>query len=88
MKYYGLSVEKKYLLSKDYLPMASAYWGPSPLPAGAVIIGGYSDDHRAGALIKLSFGYICGNAGAFSSVSEPPTTCPADVVGKASILPT
>lgn len=72
MKYFGVSDTPQYLTGDEYLPMARTYWGVSPLPAGAKIIGGYSDDHRAGALIELKNGnWICGNAGAHTNVYKP-----------------
>jgi hypothetical protein len=72
MKYFGLSDDKQYLTSSEYLPMAKAYWGMSRLPQGAKIIGGYSDDHRAGSLIELESGnWVCGNAGSCTSVYRP-----------------
>ena len=58
MKYFGLSDEAKHLIGADYVPMAKAYWGPSPLPKGAEVVGRYSDDHRAGALIRLAHGAL------------------------------
>jgi hypothetical protein len=75
MKYFGVSDEPKYLFGEEYLPMAKSYWGPIPLPAGAEIIGGYSDNHRAGALIELANGnWVCGSAGSISAVPLKPTT--------------
>lgn len=72
MKYFGVSDEPKYLTDAEYLPMAKTYWGVGPLPEGAKIIGGYSDDHRAGALIELDSGaWTCGNAGAHTNVYKP-----------------
>ena len=69
MKYFGVSDKPKYLIGDEYLPMAKTYWGIGPLPDGAKIIGGYSDDHRAGALIELANGnWICGNVGAHTNV--------------------
>lgn len=73
MKYFGVSDEPKYLIGAEYLPMARGYWGPMSLPAGAEMIGGYSDDHRAGALIELASGaWVCGNAGSISTVEQKP----------------
>lgn len=70
MKYFGTSEQQKKLLAREYLPMAVYYWGAMPLPVGAKIIGGYSDVHRAGALIELKNGnLVCGNAGCISVVS-------------------
>ena len=75
MKYFGPSNEAKHLIGTDYVPTAKAYWGPSPLPKGAEIVGGYSDDRRAGALIRLARGaLVCGRVGAISSVAQPKRT--------------
>lgn len=72
MKSFGVSGEPKYLIDDEYLPMAKTYWGTGPLPKGAKIIGGYSDDHLAGALIELKSGaWTCGNAGAHTNVYKP-----------------
>lgn len=72
MKYFSLSDTPMYLTDPQFLPMARVYWGVSPLPEGATLAGGYSDDHRAGALIMLANGrYVCGNAGAISNISQP-----------------
>jgi hypothetical protein len=74
MKYFGVSDEVKHLTTPEYLPMAKSYWGLSPLPKGAEIIGGYSDDHRAGALIRLASGVkVCGNAGAITTIAQTMT---------------
>lgn len=71
MKCFGLSDEPKHLTDADHLLMAKAYWGTSPLPKGAELLGGYSDDHRAGALIRLASGaLVCGNAGAITTVEQ------------------
>ena len=72
MKYFGPSDKPEYLIGDEYLPMAKIYWGVSPLPDGAKIIGGYSDDHRAGALVELANGnWWCGNAGSHTNVYKP-----------------
>ncbi len=72
MKYFGLTDEPIYLTDEKFLSMARLYWGVMPLPKGATLLGGYSDNHRAGALIRLSKGmYICGNAGAVSNIIQP-----------------
>lgn len=72
MKYFGVSDDPKYLTGEEYFPMAKTYWGVGPLPDGAKIIGGYSDDHRAGALIELKSGaWTCGNAGVHTNVYKP-----------------
>lgn len=78
MKYFGLTDEPQYLTDSQFLPMALSYWGAGPLPKGAKIIGGYSDERRAGALIRLASGIlVCGNAGAISNVpqSKEETSC-------------
>lgn len=75
MKYFGLSDHPEYLTDADYLPMAKTYWGPGPLPKGAEILGGYSDGHRAGALIELANGtLVCGSAGSISAVPQKAMT--------------
>ena len=72
MKYFGVSDKPQYLIGDEYLPMAATYWGGGPLPDGAKIIGGYTDDHRAGALIELKNGnWICGNVGSHTNVYKP-----------------
>ena len=72
MKYFGVSDKPQYLIGDEYLPMAKTYWGGGPLPDGAKIIGGYTDDHRAGALIELANGnWICGNVGSHTNVYKP-----------------
>lgn len=72
MKYFGVSDKPQYLIGEEYIPMAKTYWGVSPLPDGAKIIGGYTDDHRAGALVELANGnWWCGNAGSHSNVYKP-----------------
>lgn len=71
MKWYGTTNDPQRLVGDDYVPMAQAYWGATPLPDEATIVGGYSDRHRAGALIMLSNGrYVCGNAGRISNVPQ------------------
>ena len=71
MKYFGLSDKPQKLTQKKYVSMAEAYWGASPLPTGAKIIGGYSDKSRAGALIRLANGIlVCGNAGSISNIAQ------------------
>jgi hypothetical protein len=83
MKYFGMSDEPKYLIGDEYLPMAKMYWGVWPLPKGAKIIGGFSDDHRAGALIELaSSNWTCGNAGAHSNVYKKRAGRPEDMTGE------
>jgi hypothetical protein len=73
MEYYGLSDKKQYLFGNQYQEMAFRYWGPGNLPQGAQIVGGYSDENRAGALIHLANGvYVCGNAGVISNIEQPP----------------
>lgn len=82
MKYFGVSDTPQYLTGVEYLPMAKTYWGVSPLPEGAKIIGGYSDDHRAGALIELASGnWTCGNAGAHSNVYKKKAGRPEEMTG-------
>jgi len=72
MKYFGTTQHTEYLRDADALPMARTYWGASPLPKGAEIVGGFSDPRRAGALIKLHNGvYVCGNAGAITNITQP-----------------
>lgn len=69
MKYFGVSDKPQYLIGEEYVPMAESYWGGGPLPDGSKIIGGYTDEHRAGALIELANGnWICGNASSYTSV--------------------
>ena len=47
----------------------SIYWGPGPLPAGALIIGEYQHGTRRGALIRLANGnYVQGNAGTIRAI--------------------
>ena len=71
MKFFGPSDKAQYLTGADYVPMAKAYWGPGPLPHGSKILGGYSDDNRAGALIQLKNGtLIYGNAGVITNVEQ------------------
>lgn len=71
MKYFSLTDTPEYLTDKQFLAMARAYWGAEPLPQGAKMIGGYSDNKRAGALIKLANGrLVCGNAGAISNIPQ------------------
>lgn len=71
MTYYGLSEMPQQLIGEQYIAMAQSYWGASPLPKGAEIIGGYSDSRRAGALIRLANGrVVCGNAGAISNIQQ------------------
>jgi len=71
MKYFGLTDEKMFLEDQKYMEMAKFYWGWSPLPIGAKIIGGYSDNKRAGVLIRLVNGnLVCGNAGKISRISK------------------
>lgn len=71
MKYFSLTDTPEYLMDKQFLAMARAYWGTEPLPKGAEMIGGYSDKKRAGALIKLANGrLVCGNAGAISNIPQ------------------
>ena len=68
-KYFGMTDVQEILKGEEYIATAKLYWGRSPLPDGAEIVGGYSDVGRAGALIRLANGsYVCGNDGAFSSV--------------------
>jgi hypothetical protein len=70
MKYYGLSETPTALTDEIYHAMAMAYWGAMPLPNGAKLIGGYSDNNRAGALIELYNGRkICGNCGCITQVA-------------------
>ncbi len=54
MTYFGLTDEVTYLTDEQYLTMARAYWGASPLPKGAQLLGGFSDSRRAGAMWYLS----------------------------------
>ncbi len=71
MKYYGMTEKPKQMTEEEYIPMAKTYWGVSPLPAGAVIIGGYSDNSKVGALIQLKNGRkVCGNAGSIRSINN------------------
>ncbi len=71
MTYFGLTETETYLLDEQYMTRARAYWGASPLPKGATLLGGFSDSRRAGALIKLSSGHlVCGNAGTISNVPQ------------------
>jgi len=61
------------LLGRDekYRSLAKGYWSAMPLPKGVEIVGGFSDEHRAGALIKLLTGVlVCGNAGSISTISQ------------------
>ena len=71
MKYFGISEKPTVFMNEDILPMAKMYWGSGAVPNGAELIGGYSDDHRAGALLKLNSGqYVCGNCGITSMVEQ------------------
>lgn len=72
MTYFGLTDKPTYLIEQVFFPMAKFYWGAAPLPQGATLLGGYSDDHRAGALIELANGRcVCGNAGSISNIPQP-----------------
>ena len=69
MKYFGLSDEPQHYNEPEYLPMARLYWGRMPLPEGSEIIGGYSDSHSAGALIRLkSRVFVCGHLGVITAI--------------------
>jgi len=71
MKYFSLSDRPTCLTDAKYFAMARIYWGTMPLPYGAKLLGGYSDDHRVGALIRLVSGIcVCGNAGAISNIPQ------------------
>lgn len=66
MEYFGHTEKPE---RNDKIDMARTYWGPGPLPAGAEIIGGYSDNRRVGALIKLANGHlVCGYSGEISGI--------------------
>ena len=69
MKYFGLSDKPQYHEGPEYMPMARAYWGRMQLPECSKIIGGYSDSHSAGALIRLKSGVlVCGHLGVITAI--------------------
>ena len=71
MRFYTITDKPIRFYDPSYVPMARIYWGPRPLPEGAEIVGGYSDEKRAGALILLKNGnVVCGISGEISSIPE------------------
>lgn len=60
------------IMATNNLRLAQLYWGPGPLPAGAVMVGAvYRSPGIAGAIIRLPTGlYAQGNAGTLRSVNQ------------------
>lgn len=71
MKSFCSTEKPVHYLDSEYLPFAQLLWGTGPLPRGAKIVGGYSDQFKAGALILLLSGvYVCGIAGSISGARQ------------------
>lgn len=60
------------IMADNNLRLADLFWGPGPLPTGAVILGNvYRKPGIAGAIIRLPSGlYAQGNAGSLRSVNQ------------------
>lgn len=65
----------KSLEASPSITLGGMYWGPMPLPRGAVLMGciftGDRDFGEGGALLRLGSGaYVQGNAGAIRSLNQ------------------
>lgn len=72
MCYLSFTKHPTFYTASHHKNMARAYWGCGPMPKGSKLCGGYTDQYRKGALIRLASGrYVCGNAGIISNIKQP-----------------